>query len=295
MTTQERLLRSPSMQKKYDRCHLLGQLQYIDRWEPREAERSLPPRLRGNAFALAAEITHKTIQANERDLLNQTSFVCHIVDEAIGRFDRQFQYCVDQGISFRENTDAISRAELRRVIPLYIRHTPVLSWKKVVAVETPIKAYSCRPDLGGVNHLDFACVGDIKYKSKLETEYESSTIEEFHQDGQFLQYNDAWRHDQALSQDVPVYSILLLVVGAPFRIKSVEWLYTPERLQLWRKGAEDLSATINNIEAGLVLPRPSLTHRDNFGWCPMKKACLELNLDPELMKRDYVQLKELPD
>lgn len=46
---------------------------------------------------------------------------------------------------------------------------------------------------------------------------------------------------------------------------------------------------------GMTLPNPALTHHDNVGWCLMKKACLEHNLDPELMKRDNVQPDELSE
>ena len=45
----------------------------------------------------------------------------------------------------------------------------------------------------------------------------------------------------------------------------------------------------------MTLRLPVLTHHDNVGWCPMKKASLEHNLDAELMKRNYVQLDELPE
>lgn len=295
MPTELKVLASPSMQKKYDFCYLLGQLQYLDRWEPREAERSLPARLRGTAFARAAEIIHKALMGGERDMLDSSSFIMTIVDEACAMFDRQFQYCVSKGIVFPERVDEISRAELRRTIPLYARHTPVRSWKKILGVEYPIKKYSCRPDIVGINELDFLCVGDVKYKSSLEARYETNTVEEFKWDPQFLQYNHAWRADQGVGDDVPVYSTLLLVVGSPFRIKPVAWLYTPENLQIWLQSATALTETINSIRAGTTLPRAATVHKNNYGWCPMKKACLEYNLDPELMKRDYVQLDELPE
>jgi PD-(D/E)XK nuclease superfamily protein len=289
------ILESPSAQKKADRCRLLYQLQYLDRWEPREAERSLPARLRGNAFAKACEIVHKAIMGGDKALLLETAFVMAVVDEAIGLFDRQFNYCVEQGIVFIPSVDSLSRTELRRVIPLYAHHTPVLQWQKVLGVEYSIKEDHCRPDIVGLNALGFHTVGDCKYKSSLLAKYESNTIEEFHWDPQFMQYNKAWRDDQQLGPDVPVYSTLLLTIGFPFKIKPVEWLYTPEQLQLWYQGAVDISTTIRGIKAGTVLPRSATTHKDNFGWCPMKKGCLEFNLDPELMKTHYVQLNELPE
>lgn len=290
-----RLLESPSSQKKFDSCRLLGQLQYIDRWEPREAERSLPARLRGTAFSRASELVHKAIMDGEIEMLSDTTFIHAIIDEAVNLFDRQYTYCETAGIVFDPNVASISRAELRRVIPLYAHYTPVRQWKKVLGVEYKIEQYSCRIDIVGINCDGFHVAGDIKYKTSLESRYENNTIEEFHWDPQFLQYNHAFREDQKLGADVPVYSTLLLVVGTAFRIKQIDWLYTPEQLALWLASAKDLSIAIREIKDGKALPRAATVHKSNFGWCPMKKACLEYNLDPELMARDYVKLERLPD
>lgn len=287
-------LESPSAQKKADQCLLLYQLTYLDRWEPREAVRSLLPRLRGNAVSKCAEIVHKVIMNGDVQLLDSTSFLMSMVEECIALFNRQFEYCKNMGIVFPPDVDGVSRAELRRVLPLIAKYTPVRSWQKVLGVERPIKQLHCRPDVQGINAHGFHTVGDIKYKSALEARYEGSTIEEFHWDPQFQQYPTAHRVDQSLGRDVPVYSTLLLVVGAPFRIKPVEWLYNQEQEAFFLQGAEALSTTIRGIKDGKILPRPAVVHRNNFGWCPMMKACMELHLDPELMKQFYVQM-ELPE
>lgn len=290
-----KVLESPSKQKKFDRCHLLGQLQYLDRWEPKIAERSLPARLRGTAFARGAELIHRAIMEGNIDLLDDITFIFSVVDEAVALFNRQFEYLVAQGIQFAPEVDNLSRGELRRVIPLYAKFTPVRQWKQVTGVEKSILPYSCRPDLTGINKDGFDVVGDIKYKTGLESRYRTSTIEEFHWDAQFLQYNHAHRYDIGASDSIPVYSTLLLVIGTSFQVQQIEWLYTPEQLALWYYSASDMTQTIQDIAAGRTLPRASTTHRDNFGWCPMKKACLEYNLDPELMKLDYVQIEDMPE
>lgn len=295
MPSEIKVLESPSSQKKFDRCRLLGQLQYIERWEPREAERSLPARLRGTAFSKASELIHKAFMGEDRQVVDQPSFVSAVVDEAIALFDRQYRYCEEQGITFLPETDSISRAELRRVIPLYAHHTPVRQWQKVIGCEYVIAPFSCRIDIVGVNAMGFLTAGDVKYKSSLEARFASNTEEEFHWDPQFLQYNHAFRTDQGVGPDVPVYSSLILVVGTAFRVKQIDWLYTPEQLQLWYESAVDMSKVVRGIRDGVDLPRAATTHKDNYGWCSMKKACLDYNLDPELMRRDYVQLNELPD
>lgn len=290
-----KLLESPSKQKRFDTCELLGQLSYLDRWEPREAHPSLPARLRGNAFTKACEVFHNAIKDGDINLLDEHSFVQLATDQAVSVFDRQYKYCVEKGISFRPDTDAVSRAEMRRIIPLYAKYTPFRTHWKITHVEYPIVSASCRPDLAGVDPSQFDFVGDIKYKSSLESRWENDTIEEFHWDPQFQQYNYAHRRVLGVGNDHPVYSYLFLVVGSPFRVKSVGWVYTPEQQQLWYKSAESLTREIREITSGERLPRAAASHRDRFGWCVMKKACLEYYLDPELMKRDYVQLDGLPE
>jgi hypothetical protein len=143
--------------------------------------------------------------------------------------------------------------------------------------------------------LGFHTVADIKYKSSLESTYEANNIEEFHWSPQFQQYPYVWRLDQQLDASIPVYSTLLLVVGSRFRIKPVEWLYTDEQVALWHASATDLTDAIQQVKAGVALPRASTTHRDGFGWCAMKRACLDYHLDPELMKQAYVQLDQFPE
>lgn len=68
--------------------------------------------------------------------------------------------------------------------------------------------------------------------------------------------------------------------NCPRRIPARRFLRRPSRK--WHHGVRTLAG-------------PALTHRDNVGWSPMKKVCLEANLDPQRMKRDYVQLDELPE
>lgn len=286
-------LTSPSSQKKFDRCRLLGQLQYIEHWEPREAERSLPARLRGTAFSKACELIHKALMNKTPELLDNLEFTCDVVEQAIGVFDRQYAYCEEKGVVFIPESDVLSRAELRRVIPLYAHHTPVRQWQAVTGAEVVWKEYGCRPDVVGINALGMNVVGDVKYKSALESRYVSNTIEEFHWDPQFLQYNYALQ--QTLKTTAPVYSSLILVVGSGFKIQQIDWLYDPENVQLWLESAKDMSLVVRGIRDGTILPRAATTHKDNYGWCSMKDACLTYHLDPELMKRKYVQLDELPE
>lgn len=291
----ERVFESPSKMKQFDQCQLLGQLTYIDRWEPREAHISLLPRLRGNAFSKACELIHNQIKTGDTGKLDEPTFLQDIVDQSVSLFDRQYQYCLAQGVNFKPDTESCARTELRRIVPLYAKLTPLRKHWVVTATEFQIPTHRCRPDLAGLTPMQMHFVGDMKYKSSLKVEYESDTVEEFHWDFQFQQYAHGYRRLLNLDVGVPVYSYLFLVVGHPFRIREVGWLYTPEQQQIWEASAKDLTQTIRFITEDGKLPRASTTHRSRFGWCPMKKACLEYYLDPELMRRDYVQLPDLPE
>ncbi len=291
----ERVFESPSKMKQFDQCQLLGQLTYIDRWEPREAHISLVPRLRGNGFSKACHLIHQALIDKTPEKLDDIAFTEQVVAEAVSLFDRQYKYCLERGVNFKPDTDALARAELRRVIPLYMKYTPLRRHWTVTAAEFQIPTHRCRPDLAGLTPVQMHFVGDMKYKSSLEVRYESDTIEEFHWDFQFQQYPHGYRRLHHIEPGVPVYSYLFLVIGSPFRIREVGWLYTPEQQQIWEESAKDLTQTIRLITEDGKLPRASTSHRSRFGWCPMKKACLEYYLDPELMKRDYIQLLDLPE
>jgi hypothetical protein len=289
-----KILESPSRQQVYDRCPMLYQLTYVDKWEQREAGNSLSARLRGTAFARGVEVLHNCIKAGDTDLLVSKEFQQVAVDTAVGVFNTQYDYCVEQGVVFREGTKEACTSELQRVIPLYALQTPLRTHWKVEHVEFTIEDYSCRPDLAGVTPDGFPFVGDIKYKSSLDSRWENDTIEEYHYSAQFMQYAHAYRQYLGLSDDHTVYSYLFLVVGAPFRIKSVGWVYGPEVHRTWLISAQEVSRDIVLLHEDEIPPRQAMTHRDKFGWCPMYKACFEYHFDPELMQRDYVQLN-LPD
>lgn len=289
-----RVLESPSRLKQYDKCPWLMQLTYDERWEPKEAAPSLIARLAGTAFARACELAHTAIRDGNVGLLDDAAFIQVAIDESLDLFNRQFKYCCEKEIRFAPNKDGIVRTELARVIPQYFAQTPIRSWQKVTDVETPIPSYGLRPDLGGIDHLGFNAVGDVKYKVTCRAEYYGSTVEEFQHDVQFKNYNYGWSIHKDL-KDTPVYSYLILVVGHPFSVRQHGFVYHKHVLDAHIESAKIRSEEIGEIKRGERSLIEALTHRDHFGWCSMKKACLEQHRDREMMKVDYVQLMEMPD
>lgn len=285
------VMHSPHRQKAYERCELLAFEDQLSGWERREASNSLIARLKGNAFALGAELVHSALK-DKLDPADE-AFKNGAVLKATDKFTRQFDFCVAQGIIFPEATYATVTQELQRVVAQYAVETPVRLWQAVTHVEELIPEYRCKPDLCGISPQGFHTVADIKYKSGLDSYRRESTIEEYRWDPQFIQYNAAWQTKVPLGE--PVYTTLLLVLGRPFQVIQVPFLYTPEVLALWRSGAEGLTKEIIQIESGQRLPRPATVHRDNYGWCAMKDACFLYHWDEDLMQSSYVKLKGLPD
>lgn len=291
-----RILHSPSRLKQYDRCDVLMQMAYEERWEPKEAStsNSLVARLAGNAVARACEVIHTALRDGQGEMLDNPTFLQLAVSEATGLFTQQFEYCVSKEVRFKEGIDSIIRAELARVIPAYARETPLRTWRKVTDVETPIREWGIRPDVAGVDHQEIDVVGDVKYKRTLKNEWYNTTVEEYKHDPQFKQYNIGWQKTKGL-ENKTVRSTLILIVGHPFSVRAHPFVYHPHDLKEFLEGAKIATEEINEIRAGQRSPIASLTHKDNFGWCPMKEACLDLGRDRQLMQINYVQLDKLPD
>jgi hypothetical protein len=283
-----RILESPSKVKQYDRCEMLMQMQYKERWEPKIASRSLPARLGGTAFAKATELIHLQLMTAPGAIVSDLE----PIEKAIDLFERQWAYCQSKGIEMPVDRDAIIKTELRRVIARYAKETPLRGWK-ITHVEYAIKEYGIRMDVAGVDIEGNYAIGEVKYKATLDERYRNSTIEEYGQDHQFHQYYQVWR--TLFPQQVPLYIYLILVSGTPQRIHMPRFSYDERFLARWMMDTQSKSDRIKLIESGEMEPEISSVHRDQFGWCPMKRACLELGFDRELMTHDYVVLDELPE
>src|SRR3972149_1380808 len=151
----------------------------------------------------------------------------------------------------------------------------------------------CRVDVAGLDLEGNHAIGEMKYKSSLEERYRNSTIEEFGQDHQFHQYYNVWQ--RLFPQAQPLYIYLILVTGSPWRIDIPRFSYQPAFMARWYEDTKSKSDRIKLIEAGELEPEISATHRDQYGWCSMKRACLEFGFDRELMKHEYIKLDELPE
>lgn len=226
------------------------------------------------------------------------------VNEAQHLFDRQVEHYVRYGVSFSQDLTH-TRETLGKSLVKYAAQNPFDKWQ-IKGAEVALKDYgNCRLDVLGVDPEGYWAIADIKYKRQLKLDYLNKTINEYRDSWQFQHYpwayndyltiNPEVREAQATSWEPAVRMYLVLVIAEPFRVLSYPF-FTKDKLQVrWLQSAQQKWADIYAIETGERDPIMSAVHRDMYGDCPLKRACLEMDLDPQLMQHEYVQVPRLPD
>jgi hypothetical protein len=271
---------------------------YRDGWTPKEADNGTVGKITGAAFAEAAQVIHS----------GATDYLAR----GLRLFDRLIEHHVQYGVSF--NTDlAKVRKELASSFDKYAEANPFKQWQ-VKAVELPLKDYgNCRLDVLGVDPEGYWAIADNKYKRTLDLEkYLTKTVNDYRDSWQFQHY--PWAYNDWVIKNQPSFGVhgtgiieepqvleqvtrmyLVLVIAAPFKVLTYPFFTNPKLQIRWLRSAQQKWADITAIESGEREPTMSTTHRDGYGYCSMKKACLEMDLDPDLMQFDYVKVPRLPE
>ena len=278
------MIYSPSRTEAYDVCSTRGVIAYRDGWTPREADNSLLGRIVGSAFAKGSELIHNHVS---------TSMA---IEQAIALWDKTLQHYVTHGVSFPDTTK--TRDQLAVALGKYATQHPFLQWQ-IKGVEFPLVEYgNCRLDLLGVDPEGYWAIADCKYKRQLRLDYLNKSINDYRDSWQFQHYpwayND-WTKQQPIDAGfMPIQKIYLtMVIADPFKIFTYGF-FIKEKLQTrWLQSAQQKWADITALQKGDRQPTLAASHRDAFGDCPFKKACLEQDLDPQLMMFDYVQVPKM--
>lgn len=85
------------------------------------------------------------------------------------------------------------------------------------------------------------------------------------------------------------YYIGHMVLEPVFQFETLRFIVHPETLAIWERGAKQTWADMEAEDWFQRVPAMAATHADQFGECPMKRACFEHHLDPSLMAGDYIQ------
>lgn len=282
------MIYSPSKTEAYDACSLKGKLMYTDHWEPREANNGTVGKISGTAFAKGAEDIHKGYSNG--------------VLLAGALFDRTVAHYVNHGVSF--SMDLVkARAVLLKTLEKYHTADPFKGWV-ITGTELSLKDYgNCRLDIVGKDPEGYWAIADNKYKRTLSNDYLNRNVAEYRDSWQFQHY--PWAYNDYVTSNPeyreyketqPVARIwLILVIAEPFKVLQYPF-FVNERLQKrWAASAQQKWADLAGYESGNRQVVMATTHRDVYGECQFKKACFEQDLDPDLMRFDYVQVPRLKD
>lgn len=285
------IIYSPSRTEAYDFCSLKGATVYRDGWMLKEADNGTVGRIVGAAFAEGTYRIHAGVSTG--------------VSEAQHLFDRQVDHYTRYGVSFSQDL-VHTREVLGKSLVKYAAQNPFALWQ-IKGAEVALKDYgNCRLDVLGIDPEGYWAIADVKYKRQLKLDYLNKTINEYKDSWQFQHYpwayNDYLEHavheDSSLgssSWSPAVRMYLVLVIAEPFRVLSYPF-FTKDKLQVrWLRSAQQKWLDLHAIETGEKEPTMSTVHRDMYGDCPLKRACLEMDLDPQLMQHEYVRVPRMPE
>ena len=275
------MIYSPSRTEAYDACSMRGVIAYRDGWTPREADNSLLGRIVGSAFAKGSGLVHNQAP---------TSIA---IEKAIALWDKTIQHYVTHGVSFPDTTK--TRDQLAKALDKYAEQHPFKQWQ-IKGVEFPLADYgNCRLDLLGVDPEGYWAIADCKYKRQLKLDYLNKTINDYRDSWQFQHY--PWAYNDWVEKEIPTNPVhggklflqpiqrmyLVLIIADPFKIFTYPFFIKDKLQTRWLQSAQQKWADITALQKGDRPPTLATSHRDAFGDCPFKKACLEQDLDPDLM------------
>lgn len=276
---------SPSRTEAYDFCSMRGVIAYKQGWTPREADNSLIGRLVGGAFAKGTEQIHKGISTDAA------------IITGLQYWDRSVEHYVKHGVTFPDLTK--TRTQLGTAFGKYAEQTPFNDWQ-TKGVEFPLVDYgNARLDYLGIDPEGYWAIADLKYKRQLKLEYLNKSVNDYRDSWQFQHY--PWAYNDYIAKAkpeglLPVQKIyLILVVADPFKIFTFSFFVKDKLQARWLQSAQQKWADIDALQKGDRQPTLAASHRDAFGDCPFKRACLEMDLDPALMQFEYVQVPKMED
>jgi hypothetical protein len=282
------MIYSPSRTEAYDFCSLRGKLAYTDGWIKREADNGLIGRIVGSGFAKASEIVHKGGTA-----IDAAKVGIDLINASINHYVKYGVTFPDLGPTLTKFTSAVEK---------YTEANPFTRWT-VQGLEFPLPAYgNCRLDVVGVDPEGYQAIADIKFKRQLKLDYLTKTVNEYKDSWQFQHYPWAWNdwiHTMTPTDTEGFKPCdrmwLVLVIADPFRVLTYPFFVQQKLQTRWIISAQQKWADIQAIQSGERLPVMSATHRDAYGECPFKRACLELDLDEGLMNFEYTKVPKMED
>lgn len=209
-------------------------------------------------------------------------------------YEAHIQGYKDDGFDFSNvEEDYLDAAptELSKAVARYCADDPIDQEWRIIAVEPVLAQHgNCRPDLVVRTPRGLAVV-DYKTKVELKAQYRAKTIAEYRNSEQAFQY--PWAVSEEFGEPCDEFTIALCVFRPRFSVELLPQVISPETLAVWLEGRKTVWNTMAAMDAGHMVPWMSDKHYDNFGQCPMYKACFDAKLDPDLMRAmGYVNVSE---
>ncbi len=290
------LIFSPSSTATWLRCPMLRALRRQG-WVPRTAKKKDVSAIIGQAFAAGVGTYNNLRKAHEEGggdvtTLDKARAAAASVGIAKGVMHQHFREIERLGLVIPATEDSYFNDAPRYIetaVNKYCLNDPLPSTWRIVDVEREFSEHGpCRPDLIVRDNFGLAVV-DYKSKVTLLEKYRAKTEQEYLNHDQMHHY--AWAGEEVYSEPIQRYHIALAVITPTFRCNLVSQEINPETLKLWLQGRRKVWKRMAEDDAD-GQPALAADHSDKFGQCDYYAACFRYRLDPELMKRDYINTKE---
>jgi hypothetical protein len=169
---------------------------------------------------------------------------------------------------------------------------------KIVAVERgfgPEGGWS-RPDM----EVDDGFAPDVPLDFKVTLSGGEKKQAEFNRDrriGRWSQSGQLLNYVSYLSKKTAPfwhYYIGDIVLEPKFSFEIHRFNVHPETLTMWETTVKQTWKDMEDQDDGKRTIEMAFSHADEYGECPMKRACFEHHLDPQLMSGDYIRLPRMP-
>lgn len=282
---------SPSQTDTFARCPLKWWLMRRQGFEVKYINKGDLARWMGNAI-------HAGVSAYYID--DRKLSVQGITDVIMVEWKQLLDTAIAQGrVIDDEEVKLEIEGKLRNVAPkLIINQDPFpLSWQ-LKYVEGILAEDGSRIDLGGWDNNNIPFYADYKSTLYCKESDVPFRVGDYAFSHQMMHY--AYFFSKAIGEPVRRYFIPYTVMAPKAMISMQQYEIEPQQLDRWYVSAQQWWGEME-MWLGLAKEKGddwvtahikySPNHKDGWGRCPMYGACVDFNLDPELMKTQYIQIE----
>src|SRR5678816_4119340 len=284
---------SPSQTATWMRCAMLRALQK-EGWMPREAGYPTLAAVLGAAYA-AGVGTYRNIRKSTGLMPplgvnpDRQKWADISVKTAETLMHAKLAEMEKIGLQFGNmSQDDLQRlnARLQKAVTAHVIQDPIPADWTIEGVEVELEeAGRARADLVCRTPNGLVVVDD-KLKVQLKAIYHDKTVQGYANSAAMFHYG--YYLSKRYNEDFVSYYIALAVLEPRWGVEMIAYPYNREMLDQWHITTKQAWHQMDKEERGEAIPWMAATHSDNFGQCPMYKACFVHHYDPALMAKDYI-------